>query len=550
MGGMVETVRRRPWIRAVHAVLSGLLTGLLAAGPAAAKAPLRLAPQTFSTAAPGSPRVLVVAVPLEPALEPLAPRLAYVGEQAVARSGRFEVLDLTKALDVEGTRVRAAMAEEAAGAFKEGKHAYDSELDTQKALKAFKRAARGYEGSDLLTHFSTLTQARVMEVASQVANGETKAAELEAERLIGTDPQARFSPNYFPPEFITFVEAARETMLANTDGVLEVKTGGVPAQVFVDGQYRGVSPVKVSGLTRAEHVVTVLAPGYAVAQEWAREGELNFTLEPVEAAPRLRAALERITQNPSGPGRDAAALELGASLGAQQVLLLLARGGSLNAPVAVTALRLDVTDGHSLGYAVGNAPTGEGFEGAVETVLASVVGVDAPRVDGKPVTHFGGGSTTSIAERTTGYVLMTTGVALLAGGIYFGLEASSRADRFGSLAQTDGRADKVRSQGKTFALIADVGMVAGLASAGVGTWLAFFKGRDSERAAKPAAAVEPKRPEPVREAQPAPPPPKAVEPPPAPAPVSDPAPASTPRKEDDAEKKRRPSIDDDDLRNY
>lgn len=540
MGGMVETVRRRPWNRAVHAVLSGLLTGLLAAGPAAAKAPLRLAPQTFSTAAPGSPRVLVVAVPLEPAVEALAPRLAYVGEQAVARSGRFEVLDLAQALDTEGTRVRAARTEEAAGAFKEGKHAYDAELDTQKALRAFKRAVRGYEGSDLLTHFSALSQARVMEVASQVANGETKAAELEAERLIGRDPRARFSPNYFPPEFITFVEKTREAVLANADGALEVKTGGVPAQVFVDGQFRGISPVKVSGLTRAEHAVTVLAPGYAVAQEWAREGELNFTLEPVEGATRLRAALERITLNPEGPGRDAAALELGASLGAQQVLLLLARGGALNAPVAVTALRLDVTDGHSLGYAVGNAPAGEGLAGAVETMLAGVVGVDAPRVDGEPVTHFGGGNTSSVAQRTTGYVLMATGVALLAGGIYFGLEANSRADRFGSLAQTDGRADNVRSQGKTFALIADVGMVAGLASAGVGTWLAFFKGRDSERGAKAAVAVEPKRRESVREALPMPPPPKAAEP----------APASPPREEDDAEQERRPSIDDDDLRNY
>ncbi len=507
-------MQRRPWMRALHAALSGLLAGLLAVGPvAAAQAPLRLVPQTLPAAAAGSPRVLVVAVPLDPAARAHAPHLAAVGSRAVAESGRFEAVDLTQALDAEGMKARAAKAEEAAAAFAEGKRAYDDELDTQKALVQFEKAVRAYEGSDLLVHFPALSRARVMKVASQVANGETKAAELEVERLLGMDPKAQFSPQYFPPEFITFVEKTRAAVLAEADSTLEVKTGTVPAQVYVDGQFRGVSPAKVTGLTRAEHYVTVLAPGYAVADDRARDGEVSLDLVPTKAAPRLQAAMERISRDADGPGRDAAALELGTLAGTQQVLLLLARGGSLKAPVELTALRLDGTDGHSLGYATGRAPVGDGLEGAAKALLAGVVGADAPRVGGKPVTHFDTGP--SPGRRTAGYVLMATGVALVAGGVFFGLEASSRADRFNDLAQTDPRADNIRSEGKTFALLADVGMIAGLASAGAGTWLAFFGGKGSGGGStKSAVAVEPEpKPEPrpaekpVRPALPMPPPP-------------------------------------------
>lgn len=585
---------RRPWMRALHATLSGLLAGLLAVGPAAAaQAPLRLVPQTVPAAAAGSPKVLVVAVPLDSAARAHAPHLAHAGLGAVAGSGRFEAVDLSLALDTEGVSARAAKAEEAAAAFAEGKRAYDEELDTQKAMVQFDKAVRAYEASDMLAHFKDLSRARVMKVASQVANGETKAAELEAEKLLSMDPTARFSPNYFPPEFITFVEKTRAAVLAEADGVLEVKTGAVPARVYVDGEFRGASPVKVTGLTRAEHFITALAPGYAVARERARAGEVSLELRPTESAPRVKAAMERIADDAEGPGRDAAAVELATLVGTPQVLVLLARGGSLKAPVELTAVRLDAADGHNWGHATGRAPVGEGLEDATRALLAGVLGVDAPRVGGKPVTHFASGGP-STGQRTAGYVLMATGVALVAGGVFFGLEASSREDRFRTLAQTDPRADKVASEGKTFALIADVGLVAGLASAGVGTWLAFFKGKGSG-GPKSAVAVEP-----VREALPMPPPPNPTKPaqelPMPPPPGSrepEPPPASTPRedrkareeaarrereaeeqrkreealrrereqeeerKREEAEKRRREeerrkrrSLDEDDLRNY
>jgi hypothetical protein len=484
--------------------------------------------------AAAAPKLIILVVPLDAPAKAQVPRLTHQAEQLLAGNARFDFLHLSDALDAEGARAREAKAQEAAAALKEGLKAYD-ELDTQKALQQFDKAARAYEASDLSAHFEQHSQARVMKVASQVANGETKAAELEAERLLGTNPQARFSPNYFPPDFSAVVEKKRQAVTAQADGTLDVKTGTVPAWVFVDGQYRGVSPMKVTGLTRADHYITALAPGYAVAQDREREGEVSLSLKPVKQAQRFQAVVDRIARDSEGPGRDAAARELGQLVNAQQVLLVLARGGAGKEMVQVTALRLDVADGHNWGYATGMVPADSD---ASQALVGGVVGTDTPRAGG-PVTHFGG---SSVARRTTGYVLLATGAALLAGGIYFGLEASSKADSFQRLAQTDPRGDDIRSQGKTFALIADVGVVAGLASAGVGTWLAFLdKGGGSSAKKHVDVVAEPEtRPaaqKSVRETLPLPPPPAATS---KPVQAESQPPPSTPSNNTEEERKPAP----------
>mgnify|MGYP007112217620 CR=1 FL=1 len=151
---------RRPFNRALHATLSGWLVGMLAVGPAAAQqqhVPLRLMPRTLPTAA--GPRVAVVAIPVDASLEGEALALTHWAEQAVARSGRLELVRLTDALDAQGAAARQEKAVQGNAAFKEGAKAYD-ELDTVKALQSFDKAVKAYEQSDLSRAFPLLSRAR------------------------------------------------------------------------------------------------------------------------------------------------------------------------------------------------------------------------------------------------------------------------------------------------------------------------------------------------------------------------------------------------------
>ncbi|AFE06828.1 hypothetical protein COCOR_06236 [Corallococcus coralloides DSM 2259] len=528
---------RRPFNRALHATLSGWLVGMLAVGPAAAQqqhVPLRLMPRTLPTAA--GPRVAVVAIPVDASLEGEALALTHWAEQAVARSGRMELVRLTDALDAQGAAARQAKAVEGNAAFKEGAKAYD-ELDTVKALQSFDKAVKAYEQADLSRAFPLLSRARVMKAATQGVNGENKAAELEMRGVLAVDPRATFNANFFPPESMAFVEKERKAQLEGAQATLNVSTQPAAAQVFVDGTYKGVSPLALTGLTRADHYVTLVAPGYAVTEGRAREGEASFTLAKLLVQQRYAALVERIAKNADDEERDQALQELGALAGVPQVLALLVRGGPGNAPLTVTGLRMDVADGHNLAYAQGQVPRGDAMATGSEALLTGLVAQDAARVDGKPAKHFASGG--GVSRKTAGYVLLATGVALLAGGIYFGLESSSKADAFKTAPQGSTRAEDLKSTGKTYALVADIGVLAGLVSAGAGSYLAFYKkgggSSSSAPASPPAEKAAPAREEkPMKEALPMPPPPPAAKTEPAPkanttpTPATEPAPANNP----------------------
>jgi hypothetical protein len=488
---MAGRAKRRPWNRVLDAALSGLLVGLLAAGPALARQPpLRLLPRALPSAA--GPKITVLVVPLDPALQSMVPRLTYQAEQAVAGAGRFQLVRLADALEAQEALAREAEAELAAAAFQEGQKAYD-ELDTQKALQRFEKAAETYEKSDLSRHFTDMSRARVMKIASYVANGDTKEAEKALKDVLARNPDAEFSPNFFSPDQLALVEKTRQAVKAEANKTLEVKTGAVHAQVFVDGQFQGGSPLKLSGLSRGDHYVTVRAPGHALAQERVSGSEASITLRPLPIAQRLQALVERIVEEPEAMDRDLALRELGSLAGTQQVLALLVRAPGAS-PRDVIAIRLEASDGHNLGFAAGPVPSsGAVMDTAIQSLLSSVLGADAPRVDGKPATNFpsGGGG----GRRTAGFVLLAAGAALLAGGTYFGLEAASKSDVLSRTPQTDLRSAKLRSDGKTFALLADIGIIAGVASAGTGTWLAFLSGDDG---GEPEPQPAPPQPSPTR----------------------------------------------------
>ena len=182
--------------------------GLLAAGPALAQQPaLRLLPR-------------VLPVPRR------APQSSCGGAAGCGGPGPDAAADVSGRAGGDGRRAlrarapggcagcagaqeREAKAEEAAAALKEGQKAYD-ELDTQKALQQFDQAAQAYEASDLSRHFADMSRARVMKIASYVANGDNKAFVGELKEVLARNPHAEFSSNFFPPDELAIVEKARK----------------------------------------------------------------------------------------------------------------------------------------------------------------------------------------------------------------------------------------------------------------------------------------------------------------------------------------------------
>ncbi len=415
------------------------------------------------------PRLVLFTVGLDPKAQAEAGRIDYFAEQAVVRSGRFELVRLAEKLDAPGARARAEKAAEADALLAQGQKAYEA-LDTQRAAQLFNDAAKAFRQTDLTRRFIDLMRASVMRAASLVANGETRAAVNEIEKITALDPRTQFSPNYFPPDILKQVEDARRLALAGK-GKLQVTSNVPGAQVYLNGQFRGVTPATLSGLTGAEHWLTLIAPGYRWEQRPAQLGSTEVRLEPAPGFAHVQRAAAAIAQDSEGPGRDEAARALGRAAGADQVLLVVAQTAPHGA-WQLSTFRIEVKDGHNWAYERVETPPGA-LATALDVAFAGLLSRDEPKANGPVTHHLRAGS--KLSRRTAGYALLGVGAALLGGAVVFGLQANAQRASLETIPQIDqARSDRARQTGKSYAVTADILGVAGLVAGGAGGFLAFF----------------------------------------------------------------------------
>src|SRR2546422_462509 len=89
-----------------------------------------------------------------------------------------------------------------------------------------------------------------------------ESGRVEIDRLVPLAPELKFTSQYFPPDAIAHAEAVRKQATAGR-GILEVKSTPPGAELFVDGQYKGLTPMKLDDVPVAQHWIDVLMPGYA-----------------------------------------------------------------------------------------------------------------------------------------------------------------------------------------------------------------------------------------------------------------------------------------------
>jgi hypothetical protein len=181
-----------------------------------------------------------------------------------------------------------------------------------------------------------------------------------------------------------------------------------------------------------------------------------------------------------------------------QVLLVVAGKSTTGERLELTLTRIDPSDGHDLGYGTGTLPLEGGLPAQWEALIQPVLARDQPRVAG-PVRRNGSAWT----QQHTGYVLLATGATLLGGGAYCGLQALGEHSLYQQTPQTDvSTAGLHSSRGKTFALLADISVLAGLLAAVPGARFAFFAPEEMTRAPEPFAASTPSPPRAVRAVSP------------------------------------------------
>ncbi|MFO0600783.1 MAG: PEGA domain-containing protein [Myxococcaceae bacterium] len=447
--------------------------------------PIDLVPRTVSGA--GGPKIAVVVVSLDAKAAAQQGALEGAAEEALVRAARFTVFPGHDAFNPAATQRRTQGTADAAEKMKGGKQALD-DLDNVKATESFSAALETLQQADLSKDFAALLDAWSMKAASHATGGETAPAKKDMEAIIGLNARAEFSPTFFSPDLIKFAEAQKKAA-ANSKGELLVRTEPAGARVWVDGVFRGISPVTVAGLSATKHFVTASLGGYALAQTQATPGEEVISLPASELGPGWKRAVTDIKKDPEGPTRDQAAQSLGRAAQLDQVLLVVAKKSPAGEKFDLIALRLEVRDQHNAAYKAATVSPGD--PEALAGFFDSLTGRDQKR-DGKdPVHHFKGGGGNQI-KTIAGISLLGLAAAGLVSGIVFGVLAANDAAAFKTTPQTQRlNSTTLENEGRAFGAVADISYGVGILAAAGGTVLLLTN--NGGGGDEPAPATEKKK---------------------------------------------------------
>lgn len=266
----------------------------------------------------------------EPEAEVPAARIFRAARENMRQARAFTFKDVD---DVLGRPAGPAGASRAEELYQKGREAYDN-LELEEAVKLLRQAARDLDARvDEVLDRQTFTDIYIYWGAALVLSGKKKQGEKIFRKLLVLHPDSELDSMVFPPSLTaTFSRIASEVQRSGTGG-LRIDSSTPGAEVWVDGTFRGISPVALERLAEGEHIIRLVRRGYrnwgrkkrvhAGSQEVIRQG-----LTPLAGFERLKALGVRLADEAGSETYPAAAGELMDWLGVERAFFFLVGPGS------------------------------------------------------------------------------------------------------------------------------------------------------------------------------------------------------------------------------
>lgn len=327
-------------------------------------------PEPASTAAaePAAkgPSILALVLPDAPEGASLAARLGDALAVRLARKLDGRVITAARALDPERDEAIAAELDAARAAAGRGETAFD-DLDLEVAETELSAAVQGFLPHTAILDAddrASLEQSLLLLGVRALYDGDGEEADRRLVALAQLAPGYTPDENRHPSNVIDRWRAVRDRIETRSTGTLELRSEPPGASIWIDGVFRGATPLEVSGLADGRHVVILDRLGSRPHAELALVSgggseRLEVDLEPSPAQARLDAI------SPRAAGVPSEALDVGRSLGVDRLLLL--RLGTARG--TVEGLWLDVGSGTVLARLTPE-PAGEDTELAADALLS------------------------------------------------------------------------------------------------------------------------------------------------------------------------------------
>jgi len=416
-------------------------------------------------------------------VEPEALEVWHALDERLRKDARFQPVELEPRAELASERARREKLETGRKLIVKAREEYKANLLSSASTNA-ERAWTVFSDAPLESYFDEVVKARAFNVMLLVAIGDIPTAELKMRQLFAEAPDVVFEQNAIV-RLRELAQAQRQALSYAPHIALEIRSHPVSGLVYVDGRFRGASPLTVTDLAPGPHFVTVLAPGFEVFQDEYRtldklpsgEDSVEVTLIPTPKSEAVREWLGKVGGSVSLDALTAAGLGLARAAHAQEALVasLSEEGEKLrvlavrvvDGPVpAVVSQTVTVADEAEAVEVVAGlleqAPSGPG-----SMAMAAPAPVAAASVSPSPPSGNGGGG-----GKVLGTVALGAGaVAAVVGGV-FGYSALQQSKAAWAIPQTShDEFDRAYSGAQRSAVIANSLYAVGAASAGIGAWL-------------------------------------------------------------------------------
>ncbi len=217
----------------------------------------------IATPVTGAPKAVLIAISADPFSTRAALHVQHIADERLRRTPTLTPIDPQAALL---QRTKPAGADEIASAREllvKAQSAYEN-LDFDAAIRAYERAIASFEaGAPALASIDELAGAYARLGATRYFAGDPGAAQEDFRHAILLSPKHQPDPAIFPPDLLKLFESQREAIASAPRGLLTVTSSRPPhVMVFVDGRYRGITPLTLEDLPIGPHLIVARRRGY------------------------------------------------------------------------------------------------------------------------------------------------------------------------------------------------------------------------------------------------------------------------------------------------
>lgn len=431
-------------------------------------------------------------VPADPSGQRAAAAGAAILKAAVQAAPQLRWIDPAQALEGAPAPSSAPALVEARRALRQGREAYDA-LRLREASRQLRIAVEQLRGTGGPGR-ADLEEALSYLGAAQVLSGETAAGERSFQALLSLNSEAELKDA--PPAVEQSFQRALRAQQGAASAQLEVYTTPAYAAVFIDGRFRGVSPIALKELPPGEHELRLEKLGYLseitpLPLRPGQQAASQIRMRSLARGPELRDLAARAAATQPGEQMSAPLAGLRRALGAERTIFVTVSQSGEDVSFRGAIYQGETRVAEEVTVLSSRSPA---FLDALRAYAERLVRKNEDRRSAPDALSLAGAPAAASTEQLDwgqrppkkkghtrqlfGWGLVGLGGAAVVNGVVFGVLTQRTHSDYEATAQGSSELQRLRDKGKTQAMVADISYVAGAAALLGGAALLWWPSED------------------------------------------------------------------------